>query len=128
MPIETQPIDDENIIIIKISDPFKMAETIPELSDILQTKLDSTDGTLYYISDICDATINFADLVSGMGLVFKGGLESFSDSRLHMIVVSESSLVKMGSKAAQQTQYGGVNIKVFATVDDALTYARGNPQ
>lgn len=128
MSVEIQNTDDNNIIIIKITDPFDMTETIHALEDILKEALDNCEGTLYYISDINDASINFGDMVSGMGLVFKGNLASFKDRRLHMIVVSQSPMVKMGSKAAsQQSQYGNVPIKVFESVDKAIAYARTRP-
>ena len=128
MPLEIQPNTDNNILIIKVSDPFDMKETIHELNDLISEALDNCEGMLNYVSDIRDASISFGDMVSGMGLIFKGGIDTFSDPRLRMIVVSDNPVVKMGSKAAsQQSQYGKVPIKVFATVEDAVAYARSQP-
>ncbi|MEO0595733.1 MAG: hypothetical protein AAF126_06455, partial [Chloroflexota bacterium] len=122
MPLENQTIDDNNIIILKVSDPFDMAETIRELARIIQENLDGFDGILYYISDLRDASIGFGDLIGGMGLVFNSDLTAFNDARLRTIVVSESGILKFGSKIAPQR--GKRAIKVFPTVEDAVAYAR----
>lgn len=129
MPIDVQPTEDENIIIVKTTDPLDVTNMLVEVKDILEAALDECNGTLYYINDIRDVNISFGDMVSGMGLAFKGGFAVFNDPNLHIIIVSESSMVKMGSKAAsQQSQYGNVPIKVFTTVDEAVAYARTRPE
>lgn len=126
MAISATRLPDEPIIIVKYIDPpdppdEQAAETSHQMSALMK----DIEGPVYRINDILDYDLQFSDMVLGMAAEMRGGLPgTVSDSRVHTVTVGSSELVRIGTEAAKQSQYGEIDIKLFTSIDDALSYVR----
>ena len=114
MGIKFNQIPGKPIVVFTVDDapegnnPRQMGEAITSL-------LDSTPGTLYRVFDFSNITPNFSNMMIGMGSDPLRGHPRIKD-----ILVGTAAMVQFAAGAAKQQQYGGVEVKVYPTVDEAL--------
>ncbi len=87
----------------------------------------NSDAHIYRITDMREVTFHFGQLVSAMAASQRGHNipGSTSDPRfIELAVLKPGGLVHMGARSMAQSQYGGVKIEIFETVEEALEYAR----
>jgi hypothetical protein len=63
-------------------------------------------------------------LVQGMGNQAQKAPGAMADPRLNTVIVGSGEMVRFGIQAFEQEQYGGLKFPLFASVDEALKYAR----
>ncbi len=125
MAIQVERIGNEPIIVNHY--PEKL-ESNQELRDALVAENNIAqnlpDPVIWVIHDTSQLTINFSALISGLITLTREGPEGFDDPRLRIAVVSRSKWIQSAARSASQKQYGGWQISIFDTCEQALAHAR----
>lgn len=125
MPDHLSRIPNEPIILFRPSaeDSTPPQETFARVAALL----DEIGGKTYRIIDLIDveANLRFGDMVQVMAAETSGAVGSGSDPRLMDVMVGTSDMLKLAAKSMGQRQYLGREVPLFATVDDALAFVRG---
>ncbi|MEO0561147.1 MAG: hypothetical protein AAF125_03485 [Chloroflexota bacterium] len=83
------------------------------------------DRVFYYIADLSQVVVDFNDIVLGLAEAFKPGSGSFySQPNVRILTVGTQELIQMAAVAAKQDQYGGIDIKVYASPEEAIAHAK----
>jgi hypothetical protein len=126
MPAEYQKFPDERITLITLSGSLSEAVRNPDHDQLDRDLLEiihETQGRHYFILDVSHLDISFSDLVLAMSHIPQGvqrvGGKNFIDAR-----VTQGMLIDLAVRALSQTQYGGVDARLFASIEEAVSYAR----
>jgi len=111
----------EAIIIGTYMSPFDPKDDLNNAAAYLLNALNTSEGTLYFIADMRALKISFADLVVGLAGAYATPDSPFSNPRVKTFTVATHDLIAFGVKAAaEQTQYGNADVKLYLTVEEAL--------
>ena len=83
------------------------------------------DEKVVRITDYRELTPDFATAMKAAQMVKQGEPGSTSDPRITPIIVGTTAWARLSRDMIRQPQWGSVEIAIFTTMDDALTYARG---
>ncbi|NDJ53576.1 MAG: hypothetical protein GYB68_10890 [Chloroflexi bacterium] len=119
MAIQIERLDNEPIVIVRVTDPVDNIEDPRQTNDGVLAALEQSAGTLWRITDFSEASLSFSDLVLGMGLD-----ETMTHPQVRNIVVGASEMVEMIGSSAAQKQYGGLSVAVVEDLETALALAR----
>ncbi len=117
-------LPDEPIVIVKIRPTLDPQKEVYEIADTIADMFAEEEGPIYRINDFTDMDLPFGGLVMGLGLETQGRPGSLSDPRIKTVFVGTSEMVELGAKSARQEHYGGLDILLFATLEDALAHIR----
>jgi len=125
MPFSTRQLPGEPIVIATAHSPLKIETDMPELAKQITEFLQKIPGKIYYISDtsLLDH-LEFRDVVIGMAEVTRGPAAFLSNERLQTIVVGSTQMIQLAVQSVSQEQYGGLNIVLYSSLDEAIQYAR----
>jgi hypothetical protein len=125
MPIQVEFIEDAPITVYHYPE---MLESNQELRDALEEATTHNrklpDPVIWVIHDTSRLRINFSALIMAMVTLTREGPEGWDDPRLRVAAVSRNELIKMAARSAAQRQYGGWNVMIFDTYEEALAHAR----
>lgn len=125
MSVMIQQFPREPIIIARFYEPFDPAKDIAVVVKRLQAELDDTKDSLYYVADMSAVTVKFSELVRGLAQLFADKTGPYTNPRLRIFMVSGDQLIAFGIKAAaEQAQYGSVDVSLYASMDSAMTKVR----
>lgn len=124
MPIQTEKLPEENIILATYTNPYKVADSEITL-ELLGQLLPEMEGGVFLVVDASQLSMNFSDLVQGLATVASNQYgKILAEKRLRIAAVVTNKILEFGTKALSQLQYGGLKVEVFNTLDDALVFAR----
>jgi hypothetical protein len=86
--------------------------------------IDGVPGPVYCIYDIGSVYLGFSDLVMTLSTAIRGTPGSASDPRVKVVIVGTDDLAQLASDASHQEQYGRLNSPLFASMEEAVAYAR----
>lgn len=128
MVFTVERINDESIVILTVTFPIE---------DVVQESLDSDAqiaaigekiaGRYYRIADMREFNLSFSQIIDWLDTQRYANPGSINDPRIESLLVSSENSTKQAATYAQQEQYGGNNIKIFDSIDEAIAYARANP-
>jgi hypothetical protein len=126
MPFDLSVLPEEPIIISTLISPFDIEKDLRMLSDRVKYILQETTGTYYYITDTTHLDhISFSMVLSGLVAISKGAASFLlKDERLNPVIVANSGLARFAAESLSQKQYGGLNIRLFNSLEEALAYSR----
>jgi hypothetical protein len=75
---------------------------------------------VYIIIVTHNISLNFSDLVQGLAMATRGETAIFTDSNVCLRLVGSGRLVELGVRAFEQRQYGGLDVRLYPTLEDAL--------
>jgi len=119
--IEVLP--DEPIILMDVAD-FNVVKDLQPYFDEILALLEAQTEKVALITDARHIKITFSDIVEGLAKITQGNILASHPNTGQIIVVSGSVLSRMAAKALSQSQYGGVSVLIFETVEEALAAAR----
>jgi len=121
MAIQVEQLEGEAIIVCRYPETLESDQEIRGAlvaeNDIAQAM---PDPAIWVIHDTSRLKINFGRLAT----LTTEGPEGFDDPRLRVAAVSGNQLIKFAAKAASQAQYGGWQVSIFETYEEALAHAR----
>ncbi len=122
MPVSTVQLPHEPIIVVTTVAPFDPTKEMEATGRQFMELAQAIAGPIYRIIDISQWEMTFNDLVTVMAEDVRSGADS--DPNIHSVLVGTSAMAALGSKSAQQQQYGGKHIPLFGSMDEALVYVR----
>lgn len=115
----------EPIVLSTIHADFSVGKELPEAVGKLTQMLDAADEPLYYVTKVDNFSLSFGDMVQALGRLTSGDLAFVQHPNLYkIVVVAYNNLIRLGSNALSQTQYGGVRVDVFDSLEEALASVR----
>jgi hypothetical protein len=127
MPFKIDKLPDEPIIVVAVIHPMDIKVDIGPYTDDLIRVLDESPEPLYEIMDARPVKLSFGELVNALAIATRSDDAKRINKHPKLgawILVIDSDLLRIGANALGQDQYGGRNVPVFRTVDEALSYAR----
>ncbi len=124
MPVELECYSDEPILVLTFTNPVDYERLALITSEMVSEAAEGMAGPIYRVSDYTQLTPSFTDLMMALGgarNAKKGGLK---DARMRPLLVSDHDVARFGRMALDQLQYNLSHAKLFATLDEALAYAR----
>ncbi len=119
MTVEISQLPNEPIVVATIYEPIDMSVDPQTNRDRCNTIAQQTDGPLYRITDFSNFSLTFSQLVVGLVEDIK-----FSEANIVHLIVGSGEMMQMQLDAIRQEQYGAHDVQLFASVDDAIAYAR----
>jgi hypothetical protein len=120
--VETQPSVPPVVISVLNADFNPAAELGPALEEI-DAAFAAMSEPFYYVSDTHNAHWNFAEMVQAMAASAGHDVRFMKNPYLkEIVVVTDSSLIKMGVSALGQEQYGMVRASTAPTLEAAFEY------
>lgn len=123
MPVTVRRIPNEPILVAVLTglvDVPIMEELFRRSAELMQ----EFDGPVYRITDVREADSNFAEMMGVIQGASKGQPGSTTDPRVHAVFVGNNQWVQMIRTALHLKQFGGLNLPMFLTEEDALDYIR----
>lgn len=109
------------IIIATFADPFDTVNDGGAVAGYLLDALNNSTSNIYYIADMSGVKIEFSDLVMGLAAAYTTPGSPYANPRLKTYTVANDDLIEFGAKAAaEQQQYGKVEVKFYRDVKEAL--------
>jgi len=124
MHFTVERIPDESILVIALSRDYRFGQDREPLEYSVNEKISEGETEIQAIYDLRELKMSFGDLVLAMSNVTQKSAGSMGDSRLKIIVVGSSEMVRLGILAFEQEQYGKLKFPLFDNIEVALKYAR----
>jgi len=121
-----QQVANEPIILIKIFSPFDAHNETSEILHEIIEMVYPMPGLTYLIYNVLELKLGFSDMVMGMAAALRSNVPGVEElkTKARMVVVGAGDLIKFAAKSAKQVQYGGLNVELFDTSEEALAFAR----
>jgi hypothetical protein len=110
----------EEPIIIATYDGFVTAADIREGAAAIAQLAEKIEGRVYAIADIHSTTSSFAEVLEILRDQSKGAEGTTTDPRLIVVLVGSTAMGKLFVDAIRQSNYGGVTVPMFPTLEAAL--------
>lgn len=124
MAFDVERLEGEPIVVVRGRTlPDDHRQEMQKMFDAVN-KLIGPDEKVFCITDLTEMKINFSNLVMGMSSIRDKRPGSPSDPRVTSVMVGSGALWSLAASAASQTQYGGVKVKIFSTLEEAVEFAR----
>lgn len=121
MSYEINMLDDQAAVLITFTADFNVAADIPALNVDLKPILDSADTSLTFLIDLRLVRLDFSAMVAGLAAGTRGSDLVLDHPNINRTVfITDSGLMKIGTKALSQTQYGSLHVTVVDTLEEAL--------
>lgn len=119
MAVEFRRLNQEPIVIFTMVSPLQIPEDPMTATKEFERLTAGVKGKRVRILDFTNVDVNFGDVVMG--------LQADSGSKLPnttTIFVGTDELVALAAQAAASPQYGSLDAKLFASLDEAIAAAR----
>ncbi len=123
MPVTVTRLPDEPIVLAQVYDRMDLA-TVRDLYDQTALCIDGMEGPIYHISCFVDVDASIRDLALALVESSRRRQGSVRDPRLTPIMVAGHNRLRLLSDAMREKEFGGLDVPVFDTLDEALSYAR----
>lgn len=126
MSIHIEAFENEAIVIGHFEEPFNASSDLGDLNEAVTEMLQTSDGIVYRIEDLTHIDVSFSALVEGLSVVTSKTHEgSARNERIRLLFAGhDQDLLEMLQSSFKQKQYGEIDVEIFETLDDALTYVR----
>jgi hypothetical protein len=117
----------ENIVISTLYSDFHLETEGPRSSEEVRAILDAAKAPMYFVTDSSRVKFSLDDTIKGSSLAARGDNPIFHHPNVKQVlmVVGDDAMQAMTADGMQTEVYGNVNVKTFATLEDALAFARG---
>ena len=115
----------ERIVVGIMGRQFTLSQDAADYLAKLKTILESSNEKCIYINDLREISINFGDMVTAMASTTRGDQAVLKHPNIQSVVlVANNPIIRLGTNALQQFQYGGIRSIASATLEEALEIAR----
>jgi len=125
MAFTVKRLENEPIVILTVTYPIEDAEKEGTDSDAAVAKIgEGIEGKYYRIAEMSGLELDWNSVLYWLNQQRGAKTGSINDPRVVSFLVSDTAMTQQTAKFASQEQYGGREIKIFRTLDDALQHAR----
>ncbi len=124
MDTRVQKLDNEPIIIVTIDADFSIREDGEAMNEVVLALLDAQPTPIFLIMDLREMKIDLEDMIFGANQAARQ-LHLFKHKNVReRILITASRVITLSAQGMQSPIFGGIEMKVFKTLDEALAYAR----
>lgn len=126
MPYQFKAYPNEAILLVSLHDPLDLESEIENIFNEISAKVDQMQHPAVIIHDFRDFTQTFSGLMMGLQAQTQtpNAPGTITDARTRTIIVGSNEIARMAAEAVRQEQYGGLDIPIYETVEEAETRAR----
>ena len=97
----------------------------PQLVEDMYQAVEHHPERIYLISDMSAITMTMDDVLQGSSLMTRGQKAAYSHPNvIENVFVTRSNFIKMAAKGLSAPIFGGLQVRVVETLDEALSYCR----
>ena len=124
-PYTMEMLPGEPILLVTFTDSFSVKEHYDSFLEKLRGTFDEASEPIWMIDHFLDMRLSFSEMVSALGKTTKGSLNVFRHPNFRKLaVISKNDLLVLSSKAMKQVQYGGIEVDLYPTLEEALAGIR----
>lgn len=117
-------IENEDIILVEISDPFLGEEAVKINQEVLEL-MQNIELPAYRLLDFTHCSMEWSQMQQGFASQVKGTPGSMTDPNLIPVGVNVGSgAQQVAMEGFGHEPFGGLDIPLFDTLDEALAYIR----
>ena len=125
MSFKVELLPNEPIMVTSFYAAFDVRRDAAEVVRQMRAILDAAPEPIYMVDDTIQMKLSFSDLVGGLAMVTRGDTDVVHHPKVRRIVIiTTSDVLKFGTTALKQKQYGASDIAVYSSMDDALSAIR----
>lgn len=124
MPIFVERLSDDPIVIAHLSGHLSIEDILTMFEETVRLTEDVT-GRVYRITNVLEAESTFPEIMAIIKQAGNGGRGSTSDPNIKAVFVGTNHWIDFTRRALSQPQYGGINMSLFHTVEEALEFIHG---
>ena len=125
MSYDVKEFKGEPIVLVTMNEDFDPAHDTADSIERLTPFFDAQTAPIFYAVDIRSIRFDFGDVVSMMGMATKGNATFLRHPNIReLVIITSSEMITLGAKALGQSQYGGLNVSVFGSPEEAFGYMR----
>lgn len=118
-------LDDDHIVVLGFGADFRAGNEMMLMVGEIIARLDDLPGPVSVINDLRYATFTLEDVISAANLARRDEVSLFHHPKVKIIIaVSTNQLIQASARGLNSASFGNLNLPVFATIDEALAYAR----
>ncbi len=121
MPVTVEKLADFPVVIAVLEGQVNIP-TIQEMYRRSAELCEGMDGPIFRITDVREVTTSFAEMLGVIREASKGTPGSTTDPRFHPVFVGNNQWVRLVRDALRQPQFGGVNMPLFTSREEAMVY------
>ncbi|PJF39686.1 MAG: hypothetical protein D6737_06595 [Chloroflexi bacterium] len=118
MPAIVKKLPDQPIVIVSIQNYITVDDARAVYQQLAKIAAD-IDGTVYRITDVCQMTMTFQEMIAIVREAMRGAPGSTSDPRIKNIFVGQNCLAEVAQDLMAKQ---GVDILMFDTMQEAMDY------
>lgn len=112
-----------NIILGKTLSSFETRRDLKEAACLLNNLLDQASQPVPYILDLTEIKMDFGEMIFAMADLTHGESAVWRHPMLkELIVITGSSMIRLGANSLRQMQYGNLKTAAFATLNEAYQH------
>lgn len=117
----------EPILVQTFNPDYDMHVELPLSNKASSEALDNSPEAGVYLIDVFNFQISFEEIVKGANVVARGERPLWHHPKLkQVILVTSDGLLRMAAEGMSAKVFGGLEVPVFETLEEALAYARSN--
>ena len=127
MPTEFKKLPDEPIVIVTLPTDYNLSVELPKVMPVYMNFLNSATTPVFWIVDARNSPLSGEEIVRGAELVARGEHPLYHHPNIRKVIyVTSNKIMKMAVAGMENEVFGGLTIKVFDDLDEALKFAREN--
>src|SRR5687767_12851994 len=120
MTFKFERLPNEPIVIGTISNPYHAMDDAMGLAVELNKVLEEMPGQIYYVADMAELNVSFAELTVGLATAYRTPGSPYASPRLKTFPIGSAAMIKFGVEAAsQQSNYGKQEIQLYGSREEA---------
>ncbi len=121
MPVTVEKLADLPVVIAVLEGQVNVP-VIQEMYRRSAELCEGIEGPIFRITDVREVTTSFAEMLGVIREASKGTPGSTTDPRFHPVFVGNNQWVRLVRDAMSQPQFGGINMPLFTSREDAMLY------
>ncbi|MDX1994464.1 MAG: hypothetical protein SF029_18925 [bacterium] len=123
MSVNAERLFNEAIIVVTYTPPFKGEDVITANQKVSEIAAE-INGEIYRIADMRNVQIPWPELLTALQEATRRNTGTLRDTRIHSIFVGTDESIRLAVDSLRQAQYGSIQAGLFATLDEAVSFAR----
>ena len=124
MAYTIEKLPDEAIVVFSGGADF-IPDEGPQMMDDMLAVLDAQPENVYFVSNLGGLQLNVDHVVEGSSLMTRGPKAVFHHPRIiENIFVTSSGFLKLAAQGLSAPLFGGLQVKIVDSLDEALDYCR----
>lgn len=110
-------------ILVNTSDLQGNSDEIAAMADEAKTWLDRLDHRVYYIINLGNTRLDLGNLMNSAEFAARGSAAPLHHPNIiEAMVVTTDPLIVMAAKSVNSYLFGNLHLRIFSTLDQALSY------